>query len=120
MTTFNFLGALGTQTSHSSWCSFFNNPQIQNKLLTIGKKIGSGVTPPASNIFKIFQKDLANCKVVILGQDPYPQLGVATGRAFEVGNISCWKQLKQNASLRNILKLLYKNHLGSQTVPSII
>lgn len=112
MTAINFLGT--SQTCHSSWCSFFNNLTIQNELLTIGNNF----TPLASDIFKVFQTDLANCKVVIFGQDPYPQSGVATGRAFEVGNITHWNQLTANASLRNILKLLYKNHNSLPTVPS--
>jgi uracil-DNA glycosylase len=119
MTTFNLLGTLVTQTCHSSWCGLFNSSLIQQELLNIKNNIGNNFTPQSSDIFKVFQKDLNNCKVVILGQDPYPQSGVATGRAFEVGNITHWNQIGNNASLRNILKLLYKNHSGSQTIESI-
>jgi len=34
-------------------------------------------------------------KCVILGQDPYPEPGFATGRAFEAGNIKSWADLDQ-------------------------
>ena len=34
--------------------------------------------PSSPNIFKAFRA-LKDCKVVFLGQDPYPQQGVATG-----------------------------------------
>jgi len=34
-------------------------------------------------------------KCVILGQDPYPEPGFATGRAFEAGNIKSWSDLDQ-------------------------
>ncbi|MFI3190654.1 hypothetical protein BCS42_14925 [Crenothrix sp. D3] len=120
MATFNFLGT--TVTCHNSWDSFFNNPVVtgQNGYLAIieGQIINSylqnNITPHVNNIFKVFQMDLNECKIVILGQDPYPQRSVATGRAFEVGNITRWEQLREkehnNPSLRNILKLLHKNY----------
>jgi len=47
-----------------------------------------------------------------LGQDPYPQTGVATGRAFEVGTLKSWNQPFKNISLKNILRALYKAYSG--------
>lgn len=39
--------------------------------------------PPIKDVFKAFRLcSLSNLRVVILGQDPYPQKGVATGVAF--------------------------------------
>ena len=102
---------------NTSWDVFFNNPAIKICLLQIENAIinrGCRHTPYSpSDIFKVFnQVDLKNCKVVILGQDPYPQSNVATGRAFEVANIQCWTKLGNNTSLQNILKLLHKNLLN--------
>ncbi|MBF0408352.1 MAG: uracil-DNA glycosylase [Candidatus Riflebacteria bacterium] len=63
--------------------------------------------------------DLNETKVVILGQDLYPQPGIATGRAFEVGGLNDWVSLKKNTSLQNILKLLHKNSLKNTDVSPI-
>jgi uracil-DNA glycosylase len=32
-------------------------------------------------------------RCVVLGQDPYPEPGFATGRAFEAGNVAAWREL---------------------------
>lgn len=37
--------------------------------------------------------DDVNC--VVLGQDPYPEPGFATGRAFEAGNLAGWNELNK-------------------------
>ncbi len=36
---------------------------------------------------------LDEVKCVVLGQDPYPEPGFATGRAFEAGNLAAWNEL---------------------------
>jgi len=46
------------------------------------------ITPDKKNIFKAFSFPLEKLKVVILGQDPYPRPGVATGIAFGVPDIT--------------------------------
>lgn len=35
----------------------------------------------------------AQVRCVLLGQDPYPEPGFATGRAFEAGNVAVWREL---------------------------
>ena len=42
------------------------------------------VTPPHSLVFRALTMPLPDVRVVIVGQDPYPGQGVATGLAFEV------------------------------------
>ncbi len=121
MTTFPFLIQ---QNCHLSWDSLFTNQNVLNDLAQISLNIANQlIEPQPNNIFRAFQTDLNNCKVVILGQDPYPQPTVATGRAFEVGNITNWMALRtaqhSNASLRNILKLLHKNRQNHQSIQSI-
>jgi uracil-DNA glycosylase len=63
---------------------------------------GRRFTPPFKDIFNAFKEcDYNNLKVVIVGQDPYPQLGVADGIAF-----SCSNKGKAEKSLQYILKAL--------------
>ena len=56
----------------------FNIIKILNNLYKRGN-----ITPSYTDIFKAFTLcSLSDCKVIMLGQDPYPQKGVATGLAF--------------------------------------
>lgn len=68
-------------------------------------------TPPLKDIFKAFEecpyKDL---KVVMIGQDPYPQLGVADGIAF-----SCSKTDTPQPSLRYIFNELEREFPAYRT-----
>tara|TARA_B110000977_G_scaffold152345_1_gene193445 strand:- start:840 stop:1520 length:681 start_codon:yes stop_codon:yes gene_type:complete len=59
-------------------------------------------TPKLKDAFNAFKETkLSDVKVVIVGQDPYPQLGVADGIAF-----SCSNTGKPQPSLRYIMKEL--------------
>lgn len=47
---------------------------------------GKRFTPPLKSVFRAFEEcPLADLKVVIIGQDPYPYLNVADGIAFSCG-----------------------------------
>ena len=57
-------------------------------------------TPPLKQVFRAFEEcPYDNIQVVIIGQDPYPQLGVADGISF-----SCSNTNKLQPSLRFILE----------------
>lgn len=59
---------------------------------------GNRFTPVLKDVFKAFQEcPYPELKVVIIGQDPYPQLGIADGIAF-----SCSYSKKEQPSLRYI------------------
>ena len=63
---------------------------------------GKKFTPTFKNIFKAYQScDYDDLKVVIVGQDPYPQADVADGIAF-----SCSNTNKEQPSLRYIFDQL--------------
>lgn len=49
-------------------------------------KVGSAILPPIDMVFRVFDGKLkpADVKVVIVGQDPYPQRGNGVGYAFSV------------------------------------
>lgn len=104
---------------HQSWVNFWQD-DTQNLLADIQNKIKGSFTPSAKNVLRFFKLDLKTVKIVILGQDPYPQKNVATGRAFEVANIYDWQNTKINRSLQNIVKLLHKIICGNANVESII
>ena len=66
--------------------------------------------PARNNIFKAFQVSPSSIKVVIVGQDPYPTAGDATGLAFSVS-----RDQNLPKSLQNLFKEL-RNDLGIDRV----
>lgn len=75
--------------------------KILNTLLKEAKE-GSRFTPPLKQVFRAFEEcPYDKLKVVILGQDPYPQIGVADGISF-----SCSNDGKVQKSLQYIFKEL--------------
>lgn len=73
------------KTIHESWHKYlqplFDDPKMQK----IRDSVLSGIIfyPESDNIFRVFSMPLESIKVVILGQDPYPN-GEAIGLAFAV------------------------------------
>jgi len=63
------------------------------------------IAPPKDKIFQAFKNTpFDKVRVVILGQDPYPEQGVANGLAFSANN-----DVKTPRTLKNIKKLLQKD-----------
>ena len=60
--------------------------------------------PEKENIFKVFSMPVQDIKTVILGQDPYPNIGVPIGRAFAVS-----EETKIPVSLRIIEKEIHNS-----------
>ena len=79
-------------------------------LRDIQSRIGTNYTPPSHRVLRVMGVDLNKLKVVILGQDPYPEKGRATGRAFEVGDLKSWQDKFRQVSLKNIVRLLHKTY----------
>ena len=85
---------------------------IINKLYEL-KQSGVRFTPPIKNVFKTFQDcKYNNLKVVVLGQDPYPQFGIANGVAF-----CCENSTYAQPSLKYILKSIYSTVYPDLTIP---
>jgi uracil-DNA glycosylase len=103
---------------HNSWNELFTD-EILKILKNIENNIGNDFTPITENIFRVLNNDLSRLKCCILGQDPYPQPGVATGRAFEVSGTDSWQDKKINFSLKNMLRLLHKNYMHLESVSPI-
>ena len=76
-----------------------NLSEAINKLLLFHKE-GKEIFPAFNNIYRAFELcSYSNTKIVIFGQDPYHQPGVANGLAFAVN-----QGTKIPASLKNIYK----------------
>ena len=97
---------------HTDWEPFLSKEILDLIFQIESEIINQEFTPSAENILRFFELSLSSAKVVILGQDPYPQPGVATGRAFEVGTLKSWNEPFRNVSLKNILRTLYKAYSG--------
>ncbi len=95
---------------HPSYYDFFTEERVKT-ILHILSSIGDDFTPSRDKVFRVFNEDLREKKVLLLGMDPYPQKGVATGFSFEVPYDS-WSDKRVNTSLKNILKLIYKSYYG--------
>jgi uracil-DNA glycosylase len=104
-----FLGAL---TIHPDWLPFLSEEVLTLLVFVENSVRESGFTPESKKVLRFLSLPLESARVVILGQDPYPQPGAATGRAFEVGTLQSWNQPFSNSSLKNIVRSLYKAYTG--------
>lgn len=95
--------------AHSSWDNLLIE-EVREELKSIEERIGRNINPDYENVLRFLKCNLNDIKVVILGQDPYPEKGRATGRAFEVGDLHSWNDKFRQVSLKNIIRLLYKNY----------
>ncbi len=111
----HFAASLG-EALHSSWKDFLYDPQVSSNLLSAESQALSGnFTPDPGRVLRFMTLPLGEMKVIVLGQDPYPTKGVATGRAFEVGGLKLWSQPFRNVSLKNILRGVYSSYKGFVT-----
>jgi uracil-DNA glycosylase len=100
-----------------SWEKFIidNN----EKILEIEEKIGDNINPEPENVLRFLNRDLNSIKVLILGQDPYPEKGRATGRAFEVGDLHSWNEKFRQVSLKNIVRSIHSVYSGYEEYEEI-
>jgi uracil-DNA glycosylase len=94
---------------------FIFSGDFDNIIVYLAKSVNDGkrFTPPLKEVFRAFQEcPYSELKVVMVGQDPYPQLGVADGIAFSCkGNREPQPSLKY--LLKEINKTVYNNELIS-------
>lgn len=65
------------------WMDVIDTVELRRILSWVSTIDKTTLCPSSPNIFKAFRAcPLKDCKVVFLGQDPYPQQGVATGILF--------------------------------------
>ena len=81
------------------WMDVIDTVELRKILSWISIIDKTTLCPSSPNIFKAFRAcPLKDCKVVFLGQDPYPQQGVATGILF--GNSKGTPEDKLSPSLQ--------------------
>lgn len=96
--------------------SFIFSTEFEKILLNLHSLSQSGhrFTPPLKDVFRAFEEcPYDELKVVIVGQDPYPTLGVADGIAF-----SCSRSEREQPSLRFILDEVEKMYPNGYERPS--
>ena len=80
-----------------SWQPLF--VEHQSQLAKIESTLSSQrITPALENVFRVFNSPIGHYRCVIVGQDPYPSPGYATGLAFSVSA----DVTRLPASLKNI------------------
>jgi uracil-DNA glycosylase len=95
---------------HLSWEPLLDD-RTRLLLTSIEVAVGPDCLPVSGSILRFLKTDVNRLQVVILGQDPYPAPGAATGRAFEVGGLKSWSDPFRQVSLKNIVRLIWcANH----------
>jgi uracil-DNA glycosylase len=93
----------GWATKLKSYIQSSDFDKILSELYNL-REMGKRFTPPLKQVFRAFEEcPIENLKVIMIGQDPYPQIGVADGLAF-----SCSNTMKPQPSLRNIFEAVEK------------
>lgn len=66
------------------WMKVIDRTELNNVMAKVGQEYRrKPICPAQSDVFRVFELcPLKDLKVVMLGQDPYPQKGVATGILF--------------------------------------
>ncbi len=89
----------GWATKLKSYIQSSDFDKILSELYNL-RETGKRFTPPLKQVFRAFEEcPSENLKVIMIGQDPYPQIGVADGLAFSCGNTK-----KPQPSLKNIFE----------------
>jgi uracil-DNA glycosylase len=71
---------------HPSWQDFFYNSSEMLEEIINSIDWNDVVLPKKDSIFKVFEMDINEIKIVLLGQDPYHGLNQAMGLSFSVPN----------------------------------
>jgi uracil-DNA glycosylase len=92
--------------------SFIFSSEFESILTQLAKLSNDGhrFTPPLKNVFRAFEEcPYSNLSVVMIGQDPYPQLGVADGIAFSCSNTNA-PQPSLKYILGEVNRTVYNGH----------
>tara|TARA_R100001015_G_C4628970_1_gene189436 strand:- start:454 stop:1164 length:711 start_codon:yes stop_codon:yes gene_type:complete len=101
-----------SESPYTSWAetlwNTIHSKAFSDPLLELAKEVDNGkkFTPKFRDLLRAYEMcPYRDLKVVIVGQDPYPQEGVADGIAF-----SCSKTNKEQPSLRYIFDELQRQY----------
>lgn len=117
------------QNIHDNWKPFLDDEQVINELDKIKERLkDEHYFPVADKVLRFFELDPKSIQFVIVGMEPYPTdyekdgtlYPIATGRSFEVDNVTDWNQKFKQSSLRNILKAIHFECTGKEESLSTI
>lgn len=92
------------------WMDVIDTAELRKILSWISTIDKTTLCPSSPNIFKAFRAcPLKDCKVVFLGQDPYPQQGVATGILFGNSKDTPEDKLSPSLQQKNIVSIFVRN-----------
>lgn len=95
------LRCLWKKTAQQDWQNSINIGSIFQTFNDL-KEFGKDLIPSSQNIFRAFgETTFNNVRVVVLGQDPYPKPGDASGLAFGIPE-------KQRSNLPDSLKIIFE------------
>lgn len=102
MTTQPTTQLIPPHTIHPSWREWDDRPYFGFDLDAIYSR--EDVYPPREQVFRVFEMDVRDIRLVLLGQDPYHQQGQAHGWSFSVPT-----GIKPPPSLKNIYKEIQRS-----------
>jgi uracil-DNA glycosylase len=113
------------QETFGNWLKLIDTSLLFN---TLNKLPQSNLCPSKENVFRAFTLcPLESCKIIFIGQDPYPQKGVATGVLFgnhSSENISPSLQIIRDAaidwSIQHNYPIVFDNTLESWAKQGIL
>ncbi len=93
------------------------DPALRDRLRPLRKGHQDPAAPRDSHVLRAFD-GLASSAVraVLLGQDPYPEFSMCTGRAFEPGDLVAWDDTTPN-SLLPVLRFVASHRQPAATLP---
>ena len=95
---------------HESFNDFFSEDNIKILRKIEEELVNEEITPSFDKVLRFMQQDLMSVKVIWLGQDPYFQPNVATGRSFEPNDLYSWDAKFKQVSLKNIIRNIYRSY----------
>ena len=103
---------------NQSWNDFLSS-DILRMINSIENQLDNDFSPEKHKVLRFLETNPETIKIIILGQDPYPEKGRATGRAVEVGGLETWNEPFRQVSLKNIVRLIYKAQKGIRVYADI-
>lgn len=89
---------------HADWVPIFEQYVDWQKIIANIDALQVRFTPAPENVFRVFMNPPSAIKVIIIGQDPYPSPGSATGLAF-ANPVRISKDRKYNPSLLEVMRV---------------
>lgn len=107
---------MGINEYFGKWLDVIDKDILLSTLVTINKLyVQKNICPKQTDVFKAFNLcDYNKCRVILIGQDPYPQKDVATGILF--GNSSSVNESDWSPSLKIVKDSLLSTSISYKSI----